>query len=169
MHNTQRAYWARLLIFLFAVLFFYSYDQMFGDHTQSAKQAKAVTFEQVLDSSPIIVIGTIVGAQGKETAIVQVNQVVKGALFRNEEIIVALTKQTKHVLGTKDEYLFALAPSVKSISPSDDHNTYYGMMNPFLFQWHDTIIRAVSSDPRIQQNIQPVEMSVESFMQLYSK
>lgn len=126
------------------------------------KRATAANLETALGVSPVAVIGKVVpGAKYR----IEVTKVLKGNVKpgSNLQVNVKRGDSKAAVLREGESYIFALAPSSKSVS------SYYGMIEPFIFQWSDDRIVAVTNDLKLKDDFEVSALTEAELIAMYKK
>ncbi len=194
MVNRIKSYTLTILAaFVAATLVYFVYAQVSGSSDGEVRRATANTIDLAIETSPVVVIGTIIDDKGitrnlrrdsvdptKEDQnvsvpgtdyAVEVTKVLKGDVEPNSKINVAVpggnykgeTTPLQATLTKNGEYIFALAPSPSGPS------SYYGMIEPYIFQLKNNKVVAITNDDTIKADFQEVNLTEAELTQKFNK
>lgn len=173
---------------LLATLVYVGFKQLNRSHGE-ARNATAITIDAALDTSPVVVIGKVVDAEGKPRNlrrdsidpakedqsvsvpgtdyVVEVSKVLKGDVKPNSSINVAVPggnykgvkASLRATLIQGEEYVFALAKS-----PSGP-TSYYGMIEPYIFQLKNNKVVAITNDSQVKSAFQETSLTEAELVQ----
>lgn len=171
-----------------ATLLYYGIDYMKGRTTTHSDEAIATNIDQAILNAPIVIMGIVADGKGeprnlrrdltdptKEDARVvvpgtdynvTVTQVLKGNLEIGSRMKIAIGggnhKSKKAPLRATVlagvEYIFTIAPS------SSGAQQYYGIIEPFIYQFKDNRVVAISNIEKYKAAFQETEISEADFL-----
>ncbi|WP_054957896.1 hypothetical protein [Paenibacillus dakarensis] len=194
MANKVKSYLITILgAFTFATLLFFFYTEINESSHGAVKEATTNNIDLAFESSPVVVIGKIISDSGTTRNLrrdsvdptkedntvsvpgtdydVEVVQVLKGNVEVNSKIKVAVpggdykgvSAPLQASLTNNEEYIFTLAPSPSSPS------SYFGMIEPFIFQLRDNMVVAITNNEKIKAEFQEVNLTEADIIQKFKE
>lgn len=181
-----------IIAVLLATVLFFGFSKWNWSHGET-KYATASTIDVALDTSPVVVIGRVVDAEGKTRNLrrdstdptkedssiivpgtdyaVEIRKVLKGDVKPGNSINVAVPRGSyrgekaalRATLVQGEEYVFALAHS-----PSGPAN-FYGMIEPYIFQLKGNKAVAITNDDKIKSDFRETEITEAELTDMLNK